>query len=57
LRTCPHRCEVMHSNCNFTTSREEDEDMFFEEMVGATEGGLDVMAAMAAATNLDSDSD
>ena len=35
----------------------EKMDMFFDELVGATEGGIDVMAAAAAAADDDSEDD
>jgi hypothetical protein len=39
--------------CGFDPGSEKS-DMFFAELVEATEGGYDLMAAMAAATDADS---
>ena len=55
-RTCPHRCDTINGECNFDPST-DNVDMFFEEIVGATEGGLETMAAMAAATDADRSED
>lgn len=54
-RECGHRCDQHWGECKFTPDGEKM-DMFFDELVGATEGGIDVMAAAAAAADEDDDS-
>lgn len=55
-RECGHRCDQHWGPCEFNPGSEKM-DMFFDELVGATEGGIDVMAAAAAAVDEDSGSE
>lgn len=55
-RECGHRCDQHWGRCEFTPDSEKM-DMFFDELVGSTEGGIDVMAAAAAAADDDDDSE
>jgi hypothetical protein len=55
-RECGHRCDQHWGECKFTPDSEKM-DMFFDELVGATAGGIDVMAAAAAAADDDSADD
>jgi hypothetical protein len=55
-RECGHRCDQHWGRCEWTPGREQM-DMFFDELVGATEGGVDIMAAAAAAADDDSESE
>lgn len=55
-RECGHRCDQHWGQCEFTPGSEKM-DMFFDELVGSTEGGIDVMAAAAAAADDDDGSE